>query len=79
MLLPIAVLALVVALWEAVVRVGHIPPYVLPSPQLIYSTLLSDWAMLSAAPLVTLTTTLEGFFSPRSAASRWRCCSTSRA
>ena len=61
MLLPIAVLALVVALWEAVVRVGHIPPYVLPSPQLIYSTLLSDWAMLSAALLVTLTTTLEGF------------------
>jgi NitT/TauT family transport system permease protein len=61
-LLPIAVLALVVALWEAVVRVGHIPPYVLPSPQLIYSTLLSDWAMLSAALLVTLTTTLEGFF-----------------
>ena len=60
-LLPIAVLALVVSLWEAVVRVGNIPPYVLPSPQLIYSTLLSDWAMLSAALLVTLTTTLEGF------------------
>ena len=54
-LLPIAVLALVVALWEVVVRVGNIPPYVLPSPQLIFSTLLSDWAMLSAALLVTLT------------------------
>jgi NitT/TauT family transport system permease protein len=61
-LLPIAVLALIVALWEVVVRVGNIPPYVLPSPQLIFWTLLSDWAMLSAALLVTLTTTLEGFF-----------------
>jgi NitT/TauT family transport system permease protein len=61
MLLPIAVLALVVALWEAVVRVGHIPPYILPSPQIIFSTLVSDWAMLSAALLVTLATTLEGF------------------
>jgi NitT/TauT family transport system permease protein len=60
-LLPIAVLALVVALWEVVVRAGNIPPYVLPSPQLIFSTLLSDWAMLSAALLVTLATTLEGF------------------
>jgi NitT/TauT family transport system permease protein len=60
-LLPIAVLALVVALWEAVVRVGHIPPYILPSPQLIFSTLVTDWAMLSAALLVTLATTLEGF------------------
>jgi NitT/TauT family transport system permease protein len=60
-LLPIVVLALVVALWEAVVRVGNIPPYILPSPQVIFSTLVADWAMLSAALLVTLTTTLEGF------------------
>src|SRR5262249_55395198 len=60
-LLPIAVLALVVVLWEAVVRAGNIPPYVLPSPQLIFSTLVSDWALLSAALLVTLVTTLEGF------------------
>ena len=60
-LLPITVLALVVALWEAAVRVANIPPYVLPSPQLIFSTLLSDWGMLSAALLVTLATTIEGF------------------
>jgi NitT/TauT family transport system permease protein len=60
-LLPIAVLALVVALWEVVVRAGNIPPYVLPSPQLIFSTLVADWALLSAALLVTLATTLEGF------------------
>jgi NitT/TauT family transport system permease protein len=61
LLLPIAVLALVVVVWEVVVRAGNIPPYVLPSPQLIFSTLLADWAMLSAALLVTLATTLEGF------------------
>ena len=60
-LLPIAVLALGVALWELVVRLGRIPPYVLPSPWLVFSTLVSDWAMLSAALVVTLTTTLEGF------------------
>jgi NitT/TauT family transport system permease protein len=60
-LLPIAVLALGIVLWEAVVRIGHIPPYVLPSPQLVFATLLSDWAMLSSALAVTLITTLEGF------------------
>ena len=60
-LLPIAVLALGVVLWELVVRVGDIPPYVLPSPRLVFSTLISDWAVLSASLLVTLTTTLEGF------------------
>src|SRR6266540_3307487 len=60
-LLPIAVLALGVILWELVVRVGDIPPYVLPSPQLVFSTLISDRAVLLASLLVTLTTTLEGF------------------
>src|SRR4030095_3316849 len=60
-LLPIAVLALGVVLWELVVRIGEIPPYVLPSPGLVFSTLISDWAVLGASLLVTLTTTLEGF------------------
>ena len=60
-LLPIAVLALGVVLWELVVRLGDIPPYVLPGPRLVLSTLISDWAVLSASLLVTLTTTLEGF------------------
>src|SRR5262245_4145242 len=59
--LPIAALALGVVLWELVVRVGDIPPYVLPGPRLVFSTLISDWAVLSASLLVTLTTTLEGF------------------
>src|SRR5438034_31990 len=60
-LLPIAVLALGVVLWELVVRVGDIPPYVLPSPRLVFSTLISDWAVLWGSLLVTLTTTFEGF------------------
>src|SRR2546428_5452165 len=60
-LLPIAVLALGVVVWELVVSVGDIPPYVLPSPRLVFSTLISDWAVLGASLLVTLTTTLEGF------------------
>jgi NitT/TauT family transport system permease protein len=60
-LLPIAVLALGVVLWELVVRLGDIPPYVLPSPRLVFSTLISDWAVLGASLLVTLTITLEGF------------------
>jgi NitT/TauT family transport system permease protein len=60
-LLPIAVLALGVVLWDAVVRHYAIPPYVLPGPWLVFSTLVSDWSVLSASLIVTLTTTLEGF------------------
>jgi NitT/TauT family transport system permease protein len=59
--LPIVVLALGLAVWEAVVRIEKIPPYVLPSPSLILQTLVSDWALLFQSLLVTLTTTFEGF------------------
>ena len=60
-LLPILVLALGIAVWELVVRLNDIPPYVLPAPLLVFSTLVSDWGILFASLLVTLTTTLEGF------------------
>jgi NitT/TauT family transport system permease protein len=59
--LPIIVLALGLALWQAVVRIENIPPYVLPSPGLIFQTLAGDWALLFQSLLVTLTTTIEGF------------------
>ena len=59
--LPAVVLAVVVGLWEGVVRLKHIPPYVLPSPLLVMSTLIDDWRVLFESLLVTLTTTLEGF------------------
>ena len=59
--LPIVVLLFVVALWEAIVRMESIPPYVLPSPSLIFRTLIGDWALLSQSLLVTVVTTVQGF------------------
>ncbi len=59
--LPILVLAVVLALWQAVVDVLAIPPYVLPAPMLVFSTLFADAALLGQSLLVTLTTTVEGF------------------
>jgi NitT/TauT family transport system permease protein len=61
LLLPIVVLGLTVVLWGAVVRWRGIPPYVLPGPDLVFTTLVADWAMLSEALAVTLLTTLQGF------------------
>ncbi|MEA2905883.1 MAG: NitT/TauT family transport system permease protein [Alphaproteobacteria bacterium] len=60
-LLPIAVLALGVLVWDLVVRLKGIPPYVLPGPRLVFATLVNDWTVLSGSLMVTLTTTLEGF------------------
>ena len=59
--LPVVVLALGLALWEAVVWIGNIPPYELPAPVLIVQTLITDWALLARSLLVTLVTTFEGF------------------
>ena len=59
--MPILVLALGIAAWEAVVRYKDIPPYVLPAPDLIAQTFATDWPLLLRSLLVTVITTLEGF------------------
>src|SRR6476620_10518614 len=60
-LAPAGVLALGVLLWDLVVRINGIPPYILPSPGLVASTLVADWPILWSALLATLETTVEGF------------------
>jgi NitT/TauT family transport system permease protein len=54
-------LALGVLIWDAIVRVQEIPPYVLPGPWLVMQTLIADRALLFDSLLVTLRTTLQGF------------------
>jgi NitT/TauT family transport system permease protein len=60
-LLPIAVLVAGLAIWEFVVRLNDIPPYVLPGPRAVFRTLIDDWPLLSRSLLTTLVTTFEGF------------------
>lgn len=60
-MMPILVLALGLAAWEAVVRYKNIPPYVLPGPDLIWHTFVADRELLLRSLLVTVVTTLEGF------------------
>jgi NitT/TauT family transport system permease protein len=61
LLLPVIVLAAGIAVWECVVRIYDIQPYVLPGPLSVFQTLVSDWPVLSQSLEVTLLTTLEGF------------------
>jgi NitT/TauT family transport system permease protein len=60
-LLPVIVAAAGTIIWEMVVRISDIQPYVLPGPVAIVQTLVNDWGVLSQSLLATLTTTLEGF------------------
>jgi NitT/TauT family transport system permease protein len=58
---PVVVFLCGVIAWDLVVRIGGIPPYVLPGPLLVLKTLIADWPILSASLGVTLLTALEGF------------------
>jgi NitT/TauT family transport system permease protein len=58
--MPLAVLAFGVLVWHLVVKLNDLPPYILPGPGLVISTLVEDWPLLSASLLSTLETTFEG-------------------
>ena len=51
---PLAIGLLALALWEVVVRVNHIPHYILPGPLLVLQSLIADWGTLWPSLLITL-------------------------
>src|SRR5215510_10874860 len=55
---PLAVGVILLALWEAAVRIEGVPPYILPGPLLIAETLWTDGPSLLGSLLVTLRITL---------------------
>ncbi len=55
---PVLVDVVLLALWEATVRIEHIPPYILPGPMLIAKTLMADGQSLMGSLMVTLRITL---------------------
>jgi NitT/TauT family transport system permease protein len=57
-ILPIAMLVLLLVVWQVYVTVANVPHYILPSPVRIGQALVTDWEMLSRALLVTVRTTL---------------------
>ena len=59
--LPVLTLAAGVLAWDLIVRLNHLPPYTLPGPWLVLTTLVQDWGILSRSLLTTLVTTFEGF------------------
>jgi NitT/TauT family transport system permease protein len=61
-ILPILMLGIALALWEAIVRLDDIKPYVLPAPSLILATLFKDWRTLFGSLEVTLSITFEALF-----------------
>jgi NitT/TauT family transport system permease protein len=57
--LPFLALAIGILIWDLAVRINDIQPYVLPSPGLVFQTLIADWPLLWSSLLVTLSVTLQ--------------------
>lgn len=57
--LPFVALGLGILIWDLVVRINDIQPYVLPSPGLVLQTLVNDWSLLWSSLLSTLAVTFE--------------------
>ncbi|WP_414571966.1 ABC transporter permease [Nostoc sp. CCY 9925] len=58
---PLAVGILALFLWDILVRLMHLPPYILPSPILVFKTLINDWNELFPSLLITLQITIYAF------------------
>ena len=53
-LAPLAIAFAALALWELIVRLNHIPHYILPGPILVLESLIADWGTLWPSLLITL-------------------------
>lgn len=59
LLVPLAVFAAALGLWQWIVVARSIPPYVLPAPSTIFAKLIEDRELLFSSLLVTLGVTLK--------------------
>lgn len=57
-LVPICVVATIVAIWAIGVSVSGVPPYILPGPAAVAKSLVNDWGTLAPAFWVTTKITL---------------------
>jgi len=58
---PVLLILLLIVLWELVIRVFHIPPYLIPAPEAVVKQLIAEWPRLLKESIPTTNATLGGF------------------
>ncbi|MDB5816480.1 MAG: transporter ATP-binding protein [Rhizobacter sp.] len=58
---PLIVAVVLIGLWQGIVVGMQLPPYLVPSPWLMTTTLITDWAVLGMALVTTLKITVLSF------------------
>jgi len=61
LLVPLVVIAILVALWDVAIRVLAIPPYVIPTPVSVWEALVKERARLLDNAIPTIVESLGGF------------------
>ena len=61
LLLPVLVIAILIALWDILIRVLAIPPYVIPTPASVWQALVKERARLLENAIPTIVESLGGF------------------
>ncbi|CAN7548142.1 ABC transporter ATP-binding protein [Devosia sp. Root413D1] len=56
--IPVAMVALAIGLWQLHITVNNVPHYIMPAPLTVVTTLFTDWPTLYPSLLVTLRVTL---------------------
>jgi NitT/TauT family transport system permease protein len=56
--IPVAMVALAIGLWQLHITVNNVPHYIMPAPAKVVETLFTDWPTLYPSLLVTLRITL---------------------
>ena len=58
---PLILIVIVFVLWDVVIRIFRIPPYLIPAPWAVAKMLVAEWPRLLRESLVTGYATLGGF------------------
>jgi NitT/TauT family transport system permease protein len=58
---PVFFLVFLIVLWDVTIRVFHIPPYQIPKPVDVVTTLWQEWPMLLRESVPTTAATIQGF------------------
>lgn len=57
----LVLIAIAIAAWELIIRMAHVPDYLVPAPSAVIADFRPDWPVLWPALLVTLREVLIGF------------------
>src|SRR4051812_4053071 len=58
---PVLMIVIILVLWDLLIRIFKIPPYLIPAPDKVVGQLIAEWPRLFKESMVTTYATLGGF------------------